>query len=111
MVDDIKLDINDFNSFWEEKGEIHGCVKAVTKDNFKDEIINPYKNYLLNAKAVLVEFNVNKIIPLFILDNYMSIIHDYVSNEASLIFGLNYNNNLNEDTVVCKILISGLDSK
>jgi len=108
MDSELELDIGDYNSFLKHIGDIKGCVKNIDKETFYESIIEPYKNDLKNAKAVLVEFEVGREVSLFEINEFMTIIHDCCPSDTSLVFGTSDKYNISINIIVCKILISGI---
>lgn len=107
-MEDLRLDIYDYEKLLNYKGDIIGCVKEITKENFKKLVIEEYKEYLLNAKVIVIEFEINKEVSLFEINDYMSCIHDICLNDTSLIFSCKENKRSKGFPVVFRMLMSGL---
>lgn len=109
-MDELELEIESFRSLLSHKGCIFGCVKQISKINFEEDIIEEYKEYLLNSKTVVVEFVVNQEASLFELNYFMSRIHEFCHDDTHLIFGAIANKKNMDSQVVIKMLISGVNT-
>ncbi|MDK2069864.1 hypothetical protein PT510_04550 [Aliarcobacter butzleri] len=112
---DTKIDLEDFQTILSEIGKIAGFVKIFNIDDLSCEIINEYTNEVKNAKAILVEFELLPTTSLLamnkftsFIDEFMGFINDESQNGCEVTYGLSSNNDLQERTVKCKILFTGL---
>lgn len=107
MKGELELDIDDYAKLLQYEGDIYGCVKLISKDTFESDIIEKYKELLSKAKSVVIEFEINKTISLFEINDYMSSLHNHCTDNTSLIFGIREKNSI-ENKIVFKMIISGI---
>ena len=115
VKEDIKIDLEDFQTILSEIGKIAGFVKIFNIDDLSCEIISEYANEVKTAKAILVEFELLPTTSLLamnkftsFIDEFMGFINDESQNGCEVTYGLSSNNDLQERTVKCKILYTGL---
>ncbi len=115
VKEDIKIDLEDFQTILSEIGKIAGFVKIFNIDDLSCEIISEYTNEVKNAKGILVEFELLSTTSLLdmnkftsFIDEFMGFLNDESQNGCEVTFGLSTNNDLLERTVKCKILFTGL---
>jgi len=105
---DIKIDLQDFQTILSKIGKIAGFVKVFNIDELNSETVSEFSNEIENAKGILVEFEILPTVSLFVINEFMSFINDYAKSDCEIIFGVNTNENMLENKVKCKILFTGL---
>ena len=105
---DIKIDLEDFQTILSKIGKIAGYVKVFDIDDLNYETISEFSYEIQNAKGILVELEILPPFSLFVINEFMSFINDYAKSDCEIIFGVNTNENMPENRVKCKILFTGL---
>lgn len=105
---DIKIDLEDFQTILSKIGKIAGYVKVFDIDNLNYEISNEFNNEMKSAKGILVEFEILPTASLFVINDFMGFINDNAKSDCEIIFGVTNNENMLENKVKCKILFTGL---
>jgi cell division protein FtsZ len=105
---DIKIDLQDFQTILSKIGKIAGCVKVFDIDDLNYETISEFSNEIQNAKGILVEFEILPTVSLFVINDFMSFINDNTKSDCEIIFGVTTNENMPENKVKYKIVFTGL---
>lgn len=113
-LETMKTTSQDFQTILSKIGRVTGCVKAFNvEDNIASDILNEFSNELKNAKGILIEFEVLPTISLLAMNKFTSFINEFMgyiieNANGEIIFGTTTNENMQENTVKCKILFTGL---
>ena len=105
---DIKIDLQDFQTILSKIGKIAGFVKVFNIDELNSETISEFSYEIENAKGILVELEILPTVSLFVINEFMSFINHNTKSDCEIIFGVTTNENMPENKVKCKILFTGL---
>mgnify|MGYP000855954984 CR=1 FL=1 len=106
---DIKIDLQDFQTILSKIGKIAGYVKVFDIAELNHETISEFSYEIENAEGILVEFEILPTVSLFVINEFMSSINDNAKSDCEIIFGVATNENIPENKVKCKILFTGLN--
>ena len=81
---EIIMDLEDYKSILTHNGKIDGIV-GTCKINEFNKNLEPIKNSIKKAKGILIKFGIHINQSLFIINDYMSQIHDLTINDAEII--------------------------
>jgi hypothetical protein len=101
---------SDMCSILNYNGNIKGYSNIVNYANFENNIFsNILNDDIKNSKGIIMVFNYHPNVSFQdLLIRYLSKINDLVSNDCNVIFSNSINNDLDEDTIDYKILLTGL---
>jgi cell division GTPase FtsZ len=105
---EIIMDLEDYKSILTHNGKIDGIV-GTCKINEFNKNLEPIKNSIKKAKGILIKFGIHRNQSLFIINDYMSQIHDLTINDAEIIFGTENIDNIDEDFLRYEIIITGIE--
>lgn len=109
---EVKIDLKDYKEILQYKG--YGIVynsEKFTFDKFEMLIVRKFERYLPDAKALIINFKVNKKEPLISIQKCMNMLQDnqYLEN-ADVIFGVEYIDDIKVGECEIELVIIGIDN-
>mgnify|MGYP002138860267 CR=1 FL=1 len=105
---EIIVDLEDYKSILKYSGRVDGIVGVCKIDEFNKNI-ESIKNSIKNAKAIIIKFGIHKNQSLFIINDFMTQIHDLTSIDTDIIFGTENIDDIDECSLKYEIIITGIE--
>lgn len=107
-MEDIKLDFEDYKTILSHKGKIIGIVDSCNITEFCECLDESIQDSLSKAKGIFINFKINKNQTLFVINDFMAKIHDFVNENAEIIFSTEQLNDIEKNILNYEIIITGL---
>ena len=105
----IIMDLEDYKTILTHTGKIDGIVGICKINEFDKQLDESFKKSLSKAKALTIKFGFHKNQSLFIITDYISQIHDLTNIDTEIIFGMEYIDDLDENSLRYEIIVTGIE--
>ena len=104
----IILEMTDICLLLSKTGKVSGYTNIINIEYVIDDIANNISRYdLYKAKSMLVSLDIGRNISLLQINNLMQDIFDICSEQCEILFGIIYNNDI-DNNIGYKILLTGI---
>jgi len=109
-MEDINLNFADYKTILSHKGSILGEVSSCKISDFMNCLDKSIKDSMPKAKGVLINFGIHKDQTLFSINDLISEIHDFLNEDAEIIFATEQISSNDKEIVTYQIIMTGIES-